>query len=101
MRAKATAQALYRQYKIGKAPKLQVRLRQALDSHRKQTGKTLTYGDVAKLTGLSYATVASLATRPTYNTRLSTIAKLCDALGCAPGELLGLVSAGGQHDGQR
>jgi DNA-binding Xre family transcriptional regulator len=50
----------------------------------------MTYERLSGLTGLSRATLASLASREGYDTRLSTIGKLCDALGCAPGELLEL-----------
>ena len=58
-------------------------------SHR--TGMRLTYECLSKKTGISRATLESLASRPTYNTRLSTIAKLCVALDCHPGELLELI----------
>ncbi|MBV8882781.1 MAG: helix-turn-helix domain-containing protein [Chroococcidiopsidaceae cyanobacterium CP_BM_RX_35] len=42
-------------------------------------------------TGLSKATLESLASRNSYNTRLSTIEKLCRALDCTPSDLLALV----------
>ena len=97
MRANASVDRLYRQYKKRRTPTLQVRLRQALAEHQQRTGQRLTYSDLAKATGLSYATLASLATRPTYNTRLSTVAKLCAALACRPGDLLELVSGEKAH----
>jgi len=61
-----------------------------MEAHRARTGVRLTYAALAEATGLSEATLQSLATRPSYNPRLSTIARLCDALGCAPGDLLEL-----------
>jgi putative transcriptional regulator len=71
-----------------------VRLREVMDEHRRRTGERMTYEQLAKLTGLSRPTLESLATRETYDTRLSTIAKLCRVLGCQPGELLELVPEG-------
>jgi DNA-binding Xre family transcriptional regulator len=73
---------------------IQVKLREAIEAHRVRTGVRLTYAALAKATGLSEATLQSLAARPNYNPRLSTIACLCEALGCAPGDLLEL--SGGQ-----
>ncbi len=67
-----------------------VKLREAMEAHRRKTGNRLTYEVLAERTGISGATLQSLAVRPGYNTRLSTIEKLCRALGCTPGELLEL-----------
>ncbi|WP_416638411.1 helix-turn-helix domain-containing protein [Pseudomonas sp. OHS18] len=64
-----------------------------MDAHRKRTGVRLTYQTLAEAAGLSVSTLQSLAARPSYNTRLSTIGRLCVALGCQPGELLELVEA--------
>lgn len=69
---------------------LRIRLREAMDEHRKRTGVRLTYRTLAEAAGLSISTLQSLAVRPTYNTRLSTIGRLCVALGCQPGDLLEL-----------
>ena len=62
-----------------------------MDLYRAKTGERLTYEDLAAASGLSAATLQSLGTRPSYNTRLSTICRLCVALDCAPGVLLELV----------
>ena len=70
---------------------LRVKLREAMREHRRRTGERLTYKRLAELTGLSPATLASLGSRDSYNTRLGTIAKLCRVLGCQPGDLLELV----------
>ena len=63
-----------------------------MDDHRRRTGDRMTYERLARLTGLSRQTLASVASRPSYNSTLSTIAKLCHALGCQPGDLLTLDS---------
>lgn len=77
---------LYCQYKF--EPMLKLRLREALDAHHARTGERITYEELAQRTGLSKATVESLATRPSYNTTLNTVDKLCAAIGCHPGDIL-------------
>ncbi|MFI0472020.1 helix-turn-helix domain-containing protein [Halomonas sp. HMF6819] len=59
-----------------------------MDAYRKRTGERLTYDLLSTRTGLSVSTLQSLASRPAYNTRLSTVEKLCLALECSPGDLL-------------
>lgn len=65
-----------------------VKLKDVLDAYHERTGERLTYAKLSQRTGLSVATIESLATRPGYNTRLSTIEKLCESLCCQPGDLL-------------
>ena len=67
-----------------------VKLREAMEAYRQRTGVRLTYEMIAEHTKISVATLQSLAARPGYNTRLSTIEKLCRDLECAPGDLLEL-----------
>ena len=67
-----------------------MKLREAMDAYRERTGTRLTYARLAELTGVAEDTLQSLAVRPDYNTRLSTVARLCAALGCAPADLLEL-----------
>lgn len=67
---------------------LRVKLKDALDTYEKATGERMTYVKLSERTGLSVPTIESLATRPGYNTRLSTIEKLCEALRCQPDDLL-------------
>ena len=62
-----------------------------MSDYRRRTGERMTYEILANKTGLSKATLESLASRGNYNTRLSTIEKLCTALGCTPGDLLVLT----------
>ena len=59
-----------------------------MESHRRRTGERMTYEHLARLTGLSRQTLESVASRPGYNSTLDTIAKLCRALDCQPGDLL-------------
>jgi DNA-binding Xre family transcriptional regulator len=73
---------------------LRIRLREAMDAYRKKTGERLTYEKLASVSGLSVSTLQSMAARPRYNTRLSTVEKLCVALACQPGELLELTGDG-------
>lgn len=66
-----------------------------MEEYRRRTGVRMTHELLAERTGLSRATLESLASRPTYNTRLSTIEKLCVALQCNPGDLLEQTHAAG------
>ena len=70
---------------------LRVKLREAMEVYRRRFGDRMTLEKLAGISGLSKATLESLSSRESYNTRLSTIAKLCAALSCEPGDLLELV----------
>lgn len=67
-----------------------VKLREAMDTYRERTGMRLTYELIAEKTGISIATLQSLAARSSYNTRLSTIERLCKFFACHPSDLLEL-----------
>ena len=69
---------------------IKVKLREAMENFKQRTGVRLTYETLAEKTGISVNTLQSLATRTSYNTRLTTIEKLCLALDCLPGDLLEL-----------
>lgn len=69
---------------------LRVRLREAMEAYKVRTGTRVTYRTLAEASGLAVSTLQSLAARPTYDTRLSTIERLCVALDCQPGDLLEL-----------
>lgn len=62
--------------------------------YQRRTGERMTYALLAERTGLSADTLASLASREGYNTTLATIALLCHALECEPGDLLVLERDG-------
>lgn len=70
---------------------IRVRLRHVMEEYRRRTGERMTYERLASLTGIARWTLESIASRDTYDTRLSTIAKLCRALGCQPGDILELI----------
>ncbi|WP_370454428.1 helix-turn-helix domain-containing protein [Hyphomonas sp. CACIAM 19H1] len=53
-----------------------------------RSGSRLTYEQLAAATGLSLATLQSIASRKSYNPRLSTISALCNALDCGPDVIL-------------
>ena len=57
-------------------------------AYEKRTGERLTYGDLARRSGLSQATIETLGSRTTYNTTLATVDKLCSALECGLDDLL-------------
>lgn len=67
---------------------IEVKLREAMEEHRRRTGERLTYQALADRTGLARSTIESIATRPGYNASLSTIDKICEVLACGPGDLL-------------
>ena len=71
---------------------IRILLREAMDLYQRRTGVRLTYKSLAEQTGISSETLQSLAARPGYNTRLSTVEKLCLALECSPGDLLELCA---------
>ncbi|TAK48146.1 MAG: XRE family transcriptional regulator [Xanthobacteraceae bacterium] len=70
---------------------ISVKLREAMESYRRRNGARLTYELLSEKTGIAVPTLQSLAARPGYNTRLSTIERLCHALECTPGDLLELA----------
>lgn len=71
---------------------IRIRLKEAIECYSQRTGIRLTYKLLAEQIGVSVETLQSLAARPGYNTRLSTVERLCVALQCQPGDLLELVA---------
>jgi DNA-binding Xre family transcriptional regulator len=76
---------------------MQVRLREAMDAYKRRTGQKVTYESLSDTTGISVATLQSLAARPGYNATLATIEKICRALRCQPGDLLQLENDDNGH----
>jgi len=74
---------------------IRVNLRKAMDAYWRRTGVRLTYAVLSKRTSISADTLQSIAARPNYNTRLSTIDSLCRALECSPGDLLEMTKSKG------
>ncbi len=69
-----------------------------MEAYGQGKGIRVTYEALSTQTGLSVATLQSLAARPGYNTRLSTIEKICRALECTPGDLLELTVISGKSN---
>lgn len=65
-----------------------VKLREAMEAYRRRTGRRMTYAQLSATTGLAQATLESIGGRPTYNTSLDTVDRLCAALGCNLSDLL-------------
>jgi putative transcriptional regulator len=71
---------------------LRVKLREALEAAEARLGERITYHQLSRLTGLSRATLEAIGSRPSYNPRLSTIERLCDALDCEITDILEIVA---------
>jgi putative transcriptional regulator len=71
---------------------LRVKLREALEAAEARLGERITYHQLSRLTGLSRATLEAIGSRPSYNPRLSTIERLCDALDCQITDILEIVA---------
>jgi len=67
---------------------LLIQLKRGIEWHERQFGRRLTHDELARATGLSRATIDSIASRSDYNPTLKTVELLCDALRCTPAELL-------------
>lgn len=89
---------LYCQYNFEGAL-IVIHLRRAIDAYEARTGERLTHEDLAARTGLSRSTLDSIASRRSYNASLNTIDRICQALRCAPAELLELIPDGDEAPG--
>ena len=69
-----------------------VKLREAMRAYERRTGENITYAELATRTGLARATIEAIGSRPSYNTTLETIDRLCTALSCDLSELIQLVT---------
>ena len=76
-----------------------VKLREAMEDYRRQTGERITYETLAERTGLARTTLESIASRTDYNASLHAIEKICRALDCTPGQLLELVPDSPDNNG--
>nr|RDS94985.1 XRE family transcriptional regulator [Cereibacter sphaeroides f. sp. denitrificans] len=74
-----------------------IHLRRAQDAYEARTGERLTHEDLAFRTGLSRATLDSIASRRGYNASLKVVDAICRALRCSPGELLELIDDDSQE----
>jgi DNA-binding Xre family transcriptional regulator len=68
-----------------------IKLREAMQRYKRQTGRKMTYRILAELSGVAEPTLHSIGSREHYNATLATIEKVCWALDVAPGDLLELI----------
>lgn len=67
---------------------IKIRLKEAIDKLKAETGERVTYEQLALDTGLSKATIESIASRSSYNASLKVIDTLCASLRTTPSALL-------------
>ena len=67
---------------------IRIKLKEAIDELRDRTGEKVTYEQLAADTGLSKATIESIASRKHYNASLKVIDTLCLHLSTDPAQLL-------------
>ncbi|MFC1832514.1 helix-turn-helix domain-containing protein [Thermodesulfobacteriota bacterium] len=67
---------------------IKIKLKEAIDKLKGETGERITYEQLAIDTGLSRATIESIASRSNYNASLKVIDTLCSRLRTTPAELL-------------
>lgn len=72
---------------------IKIRLKEAIEKLKADTGERVTYEQLALATGLSKATIESIASRSSYNASLKVIDTLCASLQTTPAELLEYVPA--------
>ena len=70
---------------------IKIKLKEAIDKLKAKTGERVTYEHLAHDTGLSRATVESIASRSSYNASLKVIDILCSRLQTTPADLLEFI----------
>ena len=72
-------------------PVLTIKLRDAMEAYRRRTGERMTYGKLAKVTGIAESTLKKIGSSLTHHTTLANIETLCRALEVTPGDMLELI----------
>ena len=62
-----------------------------MQAYKRRTGERMTYEILGEHTGIAVGTLQNMGSRPYYNTTLTTLARICDALDVTPGNLLELI----------
>ena len=62
-----------------------------MQAYKRRTGERMTYEILAEHAGIAVGTLQNMGSRPYYNTTLTTLARICDALDVTPGNLLELI----------
>ena len=70
---------------------LTIKLKDAMEAHRRRTRERMTYGKLAAATGIAESTLKKIGSSLTHHTTLANIEKLCRALNVTPGDLLELI----------
>ena len=68
-----------------------VKLREAMEAYRRDTGRRMTYEKLAKSTGIAQSTLRTIGSSLGYHPTLANIEKICDALDVTPGFLLEII----------
>lgn len=68
-----------------------IKLREAIETYKRQKQERMTYEILAQRTGLAKGTLQNIGSRDDYNATLELIEKLCRTLDVTPGDLLELV----------
>ncbi|MCG8408957.1 MAG: helix-turn-helix transcriptional regulator [Phycisphaerales bacterium] len=68
-----------------------IKLREAMQSYYRRTGKRMTYVKLAEATGISEDTIESIGGRNEYLPGLTTVEKLCRALEVEISEMVEIV----------
>ena len=68
-----------------------IKLREAMETYKRRTGERMTYAILAEQTDIAHGTLRIIGSRDDYNATLSTLEKLCWALGVTPADLLELI----------
>ena len=68
-----------------------IKLKEAMQSYRRRTGRKLTYAILHDATGVSTQALGAIATREEYNPTVAVIDAICRELGITPAELLEYV----------
>lgn len=68
-----------------------IRLKEAMLAYQRHTDTKVTYELLSDLCGVPAQTLASIGSRPNYNTTLATMDKICDALNISLDELVEII----------
>ncbi len=68
-----------------------VKLREAMEAYRRNTGERITYEGVSKLTGIAIGTLQQIGSRVDYHPTLANVEKLCVALDVPIQEMLEII----------
>ena len=71
--------------------RIAIKLRDAMQAHKRRTGGRMTYQILSERTGIAEGTLRNMGSRPNYNATIATLTKICVALDVTPGDLLELI----------